>query len=110
MPSLDAAKLGKSIASALLGSLKKDVPVARDFAKSEARKLAQTLVDIETLLADGKIDKETAALLVGMQKNATRAVLLTVEGLGLLAVEKAINAALDVVKKTVNSAVKFPLL
>jgi hypothetical protein len=37
-------------------------------------------------------------------------VLLTVEGLGLLAVEQAINAALRVVKDTVNTALGFVLV
>jgi hypothetical protein len=37
-------------------------------------------------------------------------VLLTLEGLGLLAVEAAINAALKVVSDTVNSAIGFALL
>jgi hypothetical protein len=36
--------------------------------------------------------------------------LLTLEGLGVLAVEAAINAALSVVKETVNGALDFALL
>jgi hypothetical protein len=108
--SLDLKTLGKSIGGALAGSLEKDLPNVREFSKSEAQKLAQTLVQIEQLVAANQIDQDTALLLLDMQKHATRAVFLTVEGLGLLAVEKAINAALDVVKKTVNSAVKFELL
>jgi hypothetical protein len=36
-------------------------------------------------------------------------VLLTIEGLGIIAVEQAINAALDVLKDTVNSALDFRL-
>ena len=45
-----------------------------------------------------------------MQKNASRSVLLTVEGLGILAVEEAINAALDVIKGAANKAIGFALL
>jgi hypothetical protein len=40
-----------------------------------------------------------------LQHNASRAVLLTIKGLGIIAVEGAINAALDVVRDTINSAV-----
>ena len=45
-----------------------------------------------------------------IQKNASRTVLLTIEGLGLLAVEAAINAALNVVKDAVNTGIGFTLL
>jgi hypothetical protein len=45
-----------------------------------------------------------------MQKNSALAVLLTVQGLGLLTVESAINAALGAVKETVNTALGFLLL
>jgi hypothetical protein len=45
-----------------------------------------------------------------MQKNAARMVLLAIEGLGILAVEAAINAALAVVKEAVNGALDFALL
>jgi hypothetical protein len=37
-------------------------------------------------------------------------VLLTIEGLGIIAVEQAINAAMDVLKKTVNTALDFSLI
>jgi hypothetical protein len=37
-------------------------------------------------------------------------VLLAIQGLGLLSVEAAINAALNVVKNTVNTAVGFALI
>jgi hypothetical protein len=45
-----------------------------------------------------------------MQKRATRTVLMTAEGLGALAVEKAINAALDVVRPVVNRVLGFALV
>jgi hypothetical protein len=45
-----------------------------------------------------------------MQVNSTKGLLLVLEGLSLLVVEKAINAALDVVKDVVNTALKFTLI
>ena len=45
-----------------------------------------------------------------MQKNATKTVFLTVEGLGILAVEAAMNAALKTIRDAVNTAVGFVLL
>ena len=45
-----------------------------------------------------------------MKRNTAQIVLLTIEGLGIITVEKAINAAMKVVKDTVNEALDFALL
>ena len=65
---------------------------------------------VEKLKLLGQIDEEEAELQFNIQKNASRTVLLTIEGLGILAVEQAINAALDVVSDTVNTALGFNLI
>lgn len=107
---LSASQLSKDILAALKGTFSKKWPEIKDYGEAEAKKLAQTLVMIEALKVSGKINKEQAALHLEIQKNATRTVLLTIEGLGLLAVEAAINAALNVVKDAVNTAIGFTLL
>lgn len=108
--SLDVVKLGQDILAALNGSLGDKWPDVKDYGESEAKKLAQTLVMIGTLTATGKINKEQAALHLEMQKNASRMVLMTIEGLGVLAAEAAINAALGVVKDTINQEIGFVLI
>lgn len=108
--SLSASKLGKDILAAFKGSLTEKWPDIKEYGEAEAKKLAQTLVMIEALKESGKINKRQATLHLEIQKNATRTVLLTLEGLGVLAVEGAINAALKVVKDAVNTAVGFALL
>lgn len=108
--SLDVIKLGKDILAALNGSLAEKWPDVKDYGEAEAKKLAQTLVMIGTLQATGKINKEQAALHLEMQKNATRMVLMTIEGLGVLSAEAAINSALAAVKDTVNKEIGFTLL
>lgn len=107
---LNVSQLGKDILGAFKGALTEKWPDIKDYAEAEAKKMAQTLVMIEALKLSGKINNEQANLHVEIQKNATRIVLLTLEGLGVLAVEAAINAALGVVKDTVNSALGFALL
>ncbi len=108
--SLDVVKLGQDILAALNGSLGDKWPDVKDYGEAEAKKLAQTLVMIGTLTATGKINKEQAALHLEMQKNASRMVLMTIEGLGVLAAEAAINAALGVVKDTINKEIGFVLI
>ena len=108
--SLKASALASDMAAAFTQVLKGKAPEIKSYAEAEAKKLAQTLVMIEKLKLSGKIDKEEAELHLEIQRNAARSVLLTIEGLGVLAVEQAINAALDSVRTTVNRALKLALL
>jgi hypothetical protein len=108
--SLDVGALATQMLGAALPILKKDAQDAQSFAEVEFNKIAQTIVSIQAMLAAGQINQQQAALLLDMQKSASRSVLLTLQGLALLAAEAAINAALNVVKGVVNAAVKFPLI
>lgn len=107
---LNISQIAKEMTAVFVGALRDKAPDIRRYAESEAKKLAQTLSMIEKLALAGKIDEEEARLHLEIQKNATRTVLLTIEGLGMLAVEGAINSALDVVKGAVNTALGFSLL
>ncbi|MDP1895493.1 MAG: hypothetical protein Q8K87_15345 [Hydrogenophaga sp.] len=107
---LSASQLGKDILTALKGSLKEKWPDIKEYGEAESKKLAQALVMVEALKISGKINEEQAALHLEIQKNASRTVLLTIEGLGILAVEAALNAALNVVRDAVNTALGFALL
>ncbi len=80
------------------------------YAKAESKKLAENFKMIEKMKLSGQINEEQAKLYHYIQKDVSRAVLLTVKGLEILAVEKAINAAMDVLKETVNEALDFALL
>ena len=108
--SLEVNALADQLRGVLKTELRTDWPEIKEYAKTESAKLAQTLVMIETLRTVGKLSDQQAELHLQIQKNAMRSVLLTVEGLGLLAVEHAINAALGLVKDQVNAAVGFALL
>ncbi len=107
---LSASQLGKDILAALKGTLTEKWPEIKEYGEAESKKLAQTLVMIEALKVSGKINEEQAALHLEIQKNASRTVLLTIEELGVLAAEAALNAALNVVKDAVNTAIGFALL
>src|SRR5262249_1486795 len=107
---LDIEQLAKDMLAAALPLLGKAGQDAASFAKVEFSKIAQSIVAIGEDLAAKRINQEQAELLLDMQKLASRNVLLTIEGLGLLAVEAALNAALDVVKKAVNTALGFVLI
>jgi Asp-tRNA(Asn)/Glu-tRNA(Gln) amidotransferase B subunit len=91
-------------------SLAADWPKAKDYANQEFKKLAQSLVDIAKLVAEGKVNSQQAKSLLQIHKNTTQQVLLTVQGLGIIAVENAINAALKSVRDAVNRAAGVAIL
>lgn len=107
---LDTSKLAQDMLKAAKGALTKAWPEAQAYADMEFIKIAQNLAAIEKMKLTGVITEEKARLQFDIQKNASRAVLLTIEGLGIVAVEQAINAALGVVKDTVNKAIGWALL
>jgi len=107
---LDVETLAENMLGAALPILKKGAEDVESFAKTEFTKIAQTIVSIGEQLTAGQINQQQAGLLLEMQTSASRNVLLCLEGLALLAVEEAINAALAVVKAAVNTAFKVPLI
>lgn len=102
------------IASSMLGAMQKVLGkywhVVSAYAESESKKTAETLSTIAEELAKQQIDQEQARALLEMQKHATRTVLLTIEGIGLVAAQTAINSAFDAISKVVNDAVGFTLI
>lgn len=107
---LRVSTLAKSMVSAAKDQLAEKWPEVRIYAESEARKLAQTLVMIEKLKLADKISKRQAELLLDMQKQTSRVVLLTIEGLSLLAAESAINAAIRSIRDAANDAIGWKLI
>jgi hypothetical protein len=107
---LDVEKLVQLMSGAAVGVLRKEWPAVRSYAETEFRKLGETVKLIAEQAAAGEISEEEAALLLDMQRNAMRSVLLTVEGIGILAAEQAINAALDAARAPINAAVGWAIL
>ena len=103
--SLKISELKKRMIEAAKTELGDRWPEIRIYAESEARKIAETVTMVAKLLADDRISLKEAKLHLRIQANASKTVLLTVEGLGLLAVEGAINAAIDSLKAVVNEAI-----
>ena len=107
---LNAKELAANMLGAALPILQGGASDIETYAKSEFIKIAQAMVMIGSQYATEEINDEQARLLLRMQENASRAVLLTVRGMTLLTAEQAINAALDCVKSAVNTALGFVLI
>ncbi len=107
---IDTSKLAEDMLNAAKGILTKQWPEITNYAETETKKIAESIAAIERMKLAGKITEEKARLQLDIQKNATRTVLLTVEGIGIVTAEQAINAALNVVRDTVNKAIGWTLL
>ena len=110
MANIDVQQILNGMIGAAQGILGKKWPEIKDYAEGEFEKLAKTIAKIESLSLSGQITKAEASVLFEMQKNTARSVMLTLEGMSLLLVEGAINAALAAVKDTVNSTLGIALL
>ena len=102
---IDTDTLLKKMLAAAAGVLQNRWPPARDYAEIEFRKLLIQADHIKKLKSRKKITKNEAKCLMDLQRNAMRSVLLTLEGLGILTVEAAIDAALSVARDAVNTAI-----
>ena len=112
---MDFDKLWKAIVAAMKGPLATAWKQAKTFAETESKKIAHSLVTIGKLYAMPKtnpehITEEQAKLLLDIQVSASRGILLTIQGLGLVAVQEALMAGLDAVKTAVNKAIGFALI
>lgn len=110
MTSIHFPELIQDMLQAAKTSLTSHWKEAAPYAEKEMHAFAENIKLIAKLKLEGKISFEQARLHVDIQKNAMRIVLLTIEGLGILAVEAAINAAIDAARTTVNKAIGWTLL
>ena len=110
MAQLDIPQFVKDILGATEPILKKSFDEAKPYLESEAKKLAEAATTIARLKLENKITEQKAKLLMGMQKTAMQNVLLAIEGIGLVTAEIAINAAVGVVKDTVNKFIGWNVL
>jgi hypothetical protein len=90
---INAKLLAKEMVGVAKVVIAEQWPDVRPIAEMEMRKLAQTIDDIERLQQSGVIDQARARLLYDMQHNATRGVLLTVQGVDGLTANRVLDAA-----------------
>lgn len=83
---------------------------AKPFAERQIMLFTESLESIERLKEQDMLNEEQAKLYIEIQKSSLRIALLTVDGLQALAVERAVTTALDIVKKTINTAIGWKLI
>ena len=110
MASIDANALFNKMVSAASTAFKDKWPGVKSYAETELKKIAVNIASIEAQRLAGKMTEEQARLQFRLQTNASKTVLLAAQGMTTLVVEAALNAALGVIKDTVNTALSFVLL
>lgn len=107
---IDSKQLITEMITAAKAVFDKKWPEAKTLAELEFKSFVQRIKVIGQLRAKGILNDEQARLHMDIQKNSMRIVLLTIEGLGILIVEQSINAAINVISNTVNTALGFAIL
>ena len=82
----------------------------KDYVKDEFEGYLKRTETLAKKVAAGDIDLEKAKLLLQIHVNSMKTVFLTVEGIGLIAAQNAINGAIGVVKDVVNAALPVDIL
>lgn len=83
---------------------------AEPYARSEFKKVGETVTLILELKAVGKINEKRAQLLLEGAADSAQSVLLALEGIGIIAAQEAVNAALSVIRTAVNGAVGWTII
>ena len=100
----DISKVANDMLQAALPALSKGGQKAASCASHEFQQYIINLQYVQTLSEEGKITPQEAQFLADQYKLSMQAILLTVEGLGIIAVQQALNAAIDVLNKAINAS------
>nr|CAA6824040.1 MAG: Unknown protein [uncultured Thiotrichaceae bacterium] len=85
-------------------------PDVREYMEAENRKMIESLKMIHELRKLNRIDLEMAQALIQGQKEARTTLLLSIDGLKVIMIERTLNAALDSIRESVNTVLDFELL
>jgi len=111
MPELNIPELAENMVEASKDSFDAESwKEAGKFVQTESKKFVEDLAEIHKWKQEGTIDQEQAEALIRLHKRSMKMVLTASTGVSLIMAEKAINAALNVIRQTVNSVIGWELL
>jgi hypothetical protein len=101
---LDVNKVVADMVQASAGALIKGGRQATEYAAHEYSQFIKDIEHVQTMAEKEIVTADEAQALVDQHKLSMQAVLLAVEGLGLVAVQNAVNAALQVLNDALSAA------
>lgn len=107
---IDIKELASEMLSASKDVLKKEWKQVAPIAEIHIKTIIHNLEQIAELKLNKKITEEQAKLHLTIQKESFKTILLSFEGIGIITAEKAINAALNVIRTFVNRTIGWRLL
>ena len=107
---INISEVFKTMIGAAKGVLEDHWKEIKPFAEQEFKSYTRNIYLIGKLKIKGSITKQQAKYYMQIQKSSLRTVLLTIEGLGIVAVENAINAAINSVKDIVNKTIGWVVI
>jgi hypothetical protein len=113
--SVSAEEIFNKISGAAEGAFKEGWSAVKDYAPAEFKKMAVQIESIAQNIAAYELDHTqgyspaTGKILFRMQRRATESVLVAVTQLTLIAVEKALNAIVKVLKEAFGAALASAL-
>lgn len=111
MSELNIQELLQNMVDAAKGTLDDEAwDKAGKFVKKESEKFLQDIAEIHKWKMEGSITEEQSDALLRLHKRSMKMVLTASAGISLIMAEKAINAALDVIRQTVNGIIGWDLL
>ena len=102
---LDFKDIAKNMLTAAQMSLPDHRADIKSLAEGELKDFARRSVELAKKVIEGSISEEQAKLILKIRKNAVETVFLSIAGIGLLAVQEAINSVIDVLKGALNKAI-----
>lgn len=108
--SLDTTALSRSMIDAARNAVAEQWPALRSIAEVELRTLAHSLAEVTALHEAGEIPRSHAQQLVRMHQTSAASVLATIEGIGLLSANRAVDAASSVAAIVINRIAGFRLV
>ena len=103
---LDVDKVVSDMVQASASALIKGGKQATEYATHEYAGFIADIEHVQTMAEKGTITKAEAQALVEQHKLSMQAVLVAIEGLSLIAVQNAINAALKVLKEALSGSLQ----
>ncbi len=99
----------KQVIQDMLHSMKDIVGVqikeVKNIATGELLDFAKRTVELGEKVNRGEISEQQAKAILRIRQNAVETVLLSVSGIGLIAAQQAINAAIDVLTGVIKKAI-----
>lgn len=102
---IDFKKVAKDMITAMKAVVGDNLEEVKNLADDELEDFAKRTVVLARKVSEGKITQEQAKIILKIRQNAVETVLLSIAGIGILAAQEAINAALGVLKEVVSGVV-----